>query len=138
MQTEVELYLRIKPYYEFVEYIASLPGIIKLNATIILAEIGVDMDIFDDAKPLCSWWGLAPANNESAGKEKSVRIAKDGAYLKPMMVVCIYHMASEKQPFRSQPLQIIKFQFLLFPNKKRPLILKCLKISGLFDILIFN
>ena len=29
-----------------------------------------------------------PSNNESAGKKKSVRIAKAGAYLKPMMVQC--------------------------------------------------
>jgi transposase len=87
-QTEVELYVRIKPYYEFVEYISSLPGITELSATIILAEIGVDMNIFDDDKHLCSWCGLAPANNESAGKKKSARIAKAGAYLKPMMVQC--------------------------------------------------
>ena len=56
--------------------------------TIVLAETGVDMDIFDDAKHLCSWCGLSPANNESAGKKKSVRIAKAGDYLKPMMVQC--------------------------------------------------
>ena len=138
-QTEVELYVRIKPYYEFVEYISSLPGVTELSAAIILAEIGVNMTIFDDAKHLCSWCGLSPANNESAGKKKSVQIAKAGAYLKPMMVqcalaaikskrepyfaikygrikkrrghkkaiiaiarmmmVCIYHMVSEKQPF---------------------------------------
>lgn len=30
--------------------------------------------------------GLVPANNESAGKKKSTRIAKAGEYLKPMMV----------------------------------------------------
>lgn len=85
-QTEVELYVRIKPYYEFVEFISSLPGVNELSATIILAEIGVDMNIFEDAKHLCSWCGLSPSNNESAGKKKSVRIAKAGAYLKPMMV----------------------------------------------------
>ena len=99
-QTEVELYVRIKPYYDFVEYIASMPGITELSATIILAEIGVDMNIFDDAKHLCSWCGLAPANNESAGKKKSVRISKAGAYLKPMMVQCaLAAIKSKKQPY---------------------------------------
>ena len=58
------------------------------SSTIVLAETGVDMNIFDDAKHLCSWCGLSPANNESAGKKKSVRIAKAGDYLKPMMVQC--------------------------------------------------
>lgn len=99
-QTEVELYVRIKPYYEFVQYISSLAGITELSATIILAEIGVNMDIFDDAKHLCSWCGLSPSNNESAGKKKSVRIAKAGAYLKPMMVQCaLAAIKSKKQPY---------------------------------------
>jgi len=99
-QTEVELYVRIKPYYEFVEYLSSLPGVTELSATIILAEIGVDMNIFDDAKHLCSWCGLSPSNNESAGKKKSVRIAKAGAYLKPMMVQCaLAAIKSKKQPY---------------------------------------
>jgi len=99
-QTEVELYVRIKPYYEFVDYISSLPGVSELSATIILAEIGVDMKIFDDDKHLCSWCGLTPSNNESAGKKKSVRIAKAGAYLKPMMVQCaLAAIKSKKQPY---------------------------------------
>ena len=75
-QTEVELYVRMKPYYAFVEFVSTMPGMTELSSTIILAETGVNMDIFDDAKHLCSWCGLSPANNESAGKKKSVRIAK--------------------------------------------------------------
>ena len=99
-QTEVELYVRIKPYYEFVEYISTIPGITQLSASIILAETGVDMNIFDDAKHLCSWCGLSPSNNESAGKKKSVRIAKAGAYLKPMMVQCaLAAVKSKKKPY---------------------------------------
>ena len=87
-QTEVELYVRIKPYYEFVEFVSTMPGMTELSSTIVLAETGVDMNIFDYAKHLYSWCGLSSANNESAGKKKSVRIAKAGDYLKPMMVQC--------------------------------------------------
>jgi transposase len=108
-QTEVELYIRIKAYYEFVEYIASIPGITELSATIILAEVGVDMNVFDDAKHLCSWSGLSPSNNESAGKKKSVRIAKAGAYLKPMMVQCaLAAVKSKKQPYFANKYERIK------------------------------
>jgi len=85
-QTEVELYIRIKPYYEFVEFVATMPGMTELSSTIVLAETGINMDIFDDAKHLCSWCGFYPANNESAGKKRSVHIAKADTYLKPMMV----------------------------------------------------
>lgn len=99
-KTEVELYVRIKPYYEYVEYISSLAGVTQLSATIILAEIGVDMSVFEDAKHLCSWCGLAPANNESANKKKSVRIAKVGTYLKPLMVQCaLAAVKSKKVPY---------------------------------------
>lgn len=65
-----------------------MPGMTELSSTIVLAKTGVDMSIFDDAQHLCSWCGLSPANNESAGKKKSVRIAKAGNYLKPLMVQC--------------------------------------------------
>ena len=99
-QTEVELYVRIKPYYEFVEFVSTMPGMTELSSTIVLAETGVDMSIFDDAKHLCSWCGLSPANNESAGKKKSVRIAKAGDYLKPMMVQCaLAAVKNKKRPY---------------------------------------
>ena len=99
-QTEVELYARIKPYYEFVNFVSTMPGMTELSSTVVLAETGVDMDVFDDAKRLCSWCGLSPANNESAGKKKSVRIAKAGAYLKPLMVQCaLAAVKSKKQPY---------------------------------------
>lgn len=99
-QTEVELYVRIKPYYEYVEYLITMPGITPISATLILSEIGVDMSVFDDAQHLTSWCGLAPANNESAEKKKSVRIAKAGAYLKPLMVQCaLAAIKSKKEPY---------------------------------------
>lgn len=104
-QTEVELYVRIKPYYEFVEFVSTMPGMTELSSTIVLAETGVDMSIFDDAAHLCSWCGLVPANNESAGKKKSTRIAKAGDYLKPMMVQCA--LAAIK--CKSQPYFAIKY-----------------------------
>jgi len=46
------------------------------------------MSAFKDAKHLCSWAGLAPQNNESAGKKKSVRISRAGVYIKPLLVQC--------------------------------------------------
>ena len=99
-QTEVELYVRIKPYCEFVEYVSTLPGMTELSSTIILAETGVDMSVFESDKHLCSWCGLAPANNESAGKKKSVRISKAGDHLKPMMVQCaLAAVKSKKEPY---------------------------------------
>lgn len=108
-QTEVELYVRIRPYYRFVEYVSAMPGMTELSSTIVLAETGVDMSVFEDAKHLCSWCGLVPANNESAGKKKSVRISKAGDYLKPMMVQCaLAAVRSRKEPYFARKYQPLK------------------------------
>ena len=57
------------------------------------------MDVFPTAKHLCSWAGLTPTNNESAGKKKSVRISKAGCYIKPLLVQCATAVIkSEKHP----------------------------------------
>jgi len=108
-KTEVELYVRIKPYWHFVEKISKMPGMTELSTTIILAETGVNMSVFESAKQLVSWAGLAPANNESAGKKKSVRISKAGQYLKPLLVQCaLAAIKSKKNPYFAIKYQRIK------------------------------
>ncbi|GIQ62608.1 hypothetical protein PACILC2_11760 [Paenibacillus cisolokensis] len=52
------------------------PGVGRRSAEQILAEIDTDMDQFPSAAHLCSWAGLAPGNNESAGKRKSGKTTK--------------------------------------------------------------
>lgn len=110
-QTEVELYVRIKPYYEYVEYVSTMPGMTQLSSTIILAEIGVDMNVFEDAEHLCSWCGLAPRNNESASKKHSTKIMNAGTYLKPMIVQCaLAAIACKKQPYFAIKYRRIKYR----------------------------
>lgn len=71
-------------YIPQIDIVSSAPGIKNpLSAIAIISEIGVDMSVFMTAKHLCSWAGLTPQNNESAGKKKSVRISRAGAYLMP-------------------------------------------------------
>ncbi|MFV0392244.1 MAG: transposase [Paludibacteraceae bacterium] len=36
-----------------------------------IAEIGVDMEVFPTDKHISSWAGVSPGNNESAGKKKA-------------------------------------------------------------------
>jgi len=77
-----------QPFVTQIELLSSIPGLTQTSATRIIAEIGVDMNIFHSAKHLCSWAGLVPQNNESAGKKKSVKISRAGVYLKPLLVQC--------------------------------------------------
>ncbi|PHJ36940.1 hypothetical protein P378_19335 [Desulforamulus profundi] len=57
------------------------------------------MSVFPTAKHLCSWAGVTPQNNESAGKKHSVRISRAGVYIKPLLVQCANAVVkSDKHP----------------------------------------
>ncbi len=83
-----------------IELLLTVPGINdSFTAIRILGEIGADMSVFETSKKLCSWAGLTPQNNESAGKKKTTRIGKSGAYLKPLLIqIAIASSRSEKHP----------------------------------------
>jgi transposase len=53
-----------------VEALDKIPGIDKVLAIGIIAEATTDMSAFKDERSFAAWCGLAPGNNESAGKKK--------------------------------------------------------------------
>jgi len=71
---EIEEYCR--PFEEAVVLLDTIPGIARKTAEIIVSEIGTDMSRFPTANHLASWAGVAPGNNESAGKTRSGRTTK--------------------------------------------------------------
>jgi transposase len=75
-------------YEQAIAAINALPGIARRSAETILSEIGLDMSRFPSAAHLCSWAGLCPGNNESAGKRYSGRITKGNETLKTMLIEC--------------------------------------------------
>jgi transposase len=58
-------------FQEAIDRLDTIPGIAQTAATAIIAEIGPNVDKFPTAEHFCSWAGLAPQNNESAGKKKA-------------------------------------------------------------------
>lgn len=75
-----------KPYEPEINLLCTIPGLQRRSVIAIISETGVDMSQFVDAKHFASWAGLAPTNNESANKKRSVRISHAGVYLKPLLV----------------------------------------------------
>jgi len=63
---------------------------------VIIAELGVDMSVFQSVSQLASWAGVCPGNNESAGKRKSSRIPKGNVYLKTALVEAAHTAAKAK------------------------------------------
>jgi len=87
-------------YQPQIDLLMTVPGVsTPLTAIRILAEIGADMSVFETAKQLVSWAGLTPQNHESAGKKKTTRIGRAGAYLKPLLVqIALAASKSDKHP----------------------------------------
>ena len=77
----------------------SIPGIAEDSAKTILAIIGTDMSRFPSANHLCSWAGVAPGNNESAGKRLSGRTTKGNKVLKSTLVQCAHSAVMVKSSF---------------------------------------
>lgn len=102
---ETEMAIRCIPYATLINLLVDIPGISYLSARTIIAEIGTDMSVFETSKQLSCWAGLAPSNNESASKKKSVRISKAGSYLKPLLVQCALAAINSK----SNPYYRIKY-----------------------------
>ena len=98
------------PYQPQIDLIMTVPGIGNpFTATRIIAEIGADMSVFETAKQLCSWAGLAPQNNESANKKMSTRISRAGIFLKPLLVQCaLGAVRSNKYPWLKEKYQALK------------------------------
>lgn len=93
---EQEVLKLIVKYSTEMNLLLTIPGISKISAMFIIAEIGTNMNAFIDEKHLCSWAGLTPRCKESAGKKKSVRIIKAGQYIKPLLVECALNAIKDK------------------------------------------
>jgi len=81
----------IRPYQKALEQLDSIPGIDTTAALAILAEISATPQTnFKTAAHICSWAGLAPRNDESAGKVKSRKILHGNPYIKSILCQCAW------------------------------------------------
>jgi transposase len=83
---EQRIQQKLEPYAAQVSLLQEIPGVDWTLAAVIIAELGIDMTVFQSVSQLASWAGVGPGNNESAGKRKSARIPKGNVYLKTALV----------------------------------------------------
>lgn len=89
----------MKDYQENIKKLEKIPGVGKISAQIILAEIGQDMSRFPTENHISSWAGVCPGNNESAGKKRSGKSRKGNKILKSTLVQCAKSAVSNKKSF---------------------------------------
>jgi transposase len=76
----------VAPFEPTLAKLDTIPGVDRKAAIAIIAETGGDMSRFATAGHLCSWAGMCPGQNESAGKRRSGRTRRANRYLRGMLV----------------------------------------------------
>jgi transposase len=87
------------PFRALIALLSTIPGVGRLSATMILAEIGRDMSRFPTAGHLVSWAGLCPGQHESAGKHKTMRLRKGDPHLKTRLIQCAWAAKRQKDSY---------------------------------------
>lgn len=86
------------PFAAQIELLTTIPGIAARVATVVVSEIGVDMSRFPTAAHLAAWAGLAPGNNESAGRRYRTRHRKGNTRLQSILIEAAF--AASRTPTR--------------------------------------
>jgi transposase len=89
----------IAPFQPDLELLATIPGIARHTAEVIVAEIGGHIEVFPTAGHLASWAGVAPGQHESAGKKKSVRTRPGNSYLKGALGIAAFAAAHTQDTY---------------------------------------
>jgi transposase len=84
-----------------VELLDTIPGIDQRGAEVIVAEIGIDMSRFETAPRLAAWAGVAPGNDESAGKQRSGKTRKGNRPLRAILTQLAHAAVRTKDTYLS-------------------------------------
>lgn len=82
---------------EAVALLDTIPGVNRLTADVLVAEIGLDLSRFPSQRQLAAWAGVAPGNDESAGKRYSGRTRLGNRWLRSALCQAAWAAAHSKQ-----------------------------------------
>lgn len=78
------------PFADARDRLDTITGVGKRAAETIIAEIGVDMDVFPTAGHLASWAGMCPGNNITGGKRRSTKTERGNVWLRDILTECAW------------------------------------------------
>jgi transposase len=89
----------VAPFARARDRLATIPGVGKRAAEVIIAEIGIDMSQFPTAGHLASWAGMCPGNNVTGGKQRSGRTRKGDVWLRDVLTQCAWSAARTRDTY---------------------------------------
>jgi transposase len=90
---------RMAPYAGKVARLAGIPGVDRLLAWHLIAELAVDMTVFPAADQCASWAGWAPGENQSAGHRKGNRCRKGNRVLRRALTQAAWAASRTKKGY---------------------------------------
>jgi transposase len=93
---EAEIDQQIRPFESAVALWQTIPGVDRVTACHLVAEIGVDMHHFPTAQHLASWAALCPGHHESAGKRKSGKTREGNKWLRRTLCQAAWAVTRKK------------------------------------------
>lgn len=81
-----EIDRRIAPFTPMLTALDTIPGVDRITAISLVVETGGDMTRFPSAAHLCSWAGMCPGLDESAGKRRTGKTRKANRYLRTALI----------------------------------------------------
>jgi transposase len=94
-------------FAEEISLLCTIPGVKKLSALCILAEIGNDMSAFQKATHLVGWAGLRPRNDETSEKIRCRKILYGNKYLRQILVEISWAAARSNKSFLGKKFNIL-------------------------------
>lgn len=94
---DAEIAARLQPVAEAVAHLDRIPGVGRATAEVVLAEIGAEGGRFPTAGHLAAGAGLAPGNNESAGKRRHGATRKGSPWVRAALVEAAQAAARSKK-----------------------------------------
>jgi transposase len=98
-RVEVEIRRRVAPYQELITRLAEIPGVDEITSWTIVAELGLDMEVFETPERAASWAALCPGNRESGGKRTSGKTRKGNRYIRRALVQVAWAVSHSKDTY---------------------------------------
>jgi transposase len=93
---DIEIDRRLEPYAKQMAALVSIPGVDRVVAAIIIAEIGVDLSMFPTQAHIAAWAGVCPGNHQTGGKTKPAGARKGNPHLKTALCNAAISAARKK------------------------------------------
>jgi transposase len=107
---DLRLASMMKEHEETLERLDQIPGVNEVGARGILAIAGPDLETFPADDNFCSWAGLCPGNNQSAGKRKSGKSPVQKHPLKTLLMELAWAATRKKNSFYREKFFRLKFR----------------------------